>query len=540
MNPTSDILRGELERLFELDDMMRLSTDLLGFDPESVGSTTGKGAFARALVDHCAGEDALEALADAIMISKGRGASDGISKVLEGVDGPELSPGTEVGGYRIMKKLGAGAIGVVYLADRKGDGDNGESHGPRRVAIKVIKRTHTRDRAAVSRYLTAMRAMKNMRIPGVAQVAGVGTLADGRPWVATEYVEGQNLAARISRIGAMHFNEARGIIVSVLTALRDLHQKGIVHSDVKSENVFLVRPEGRDGSRGEPTGVLVDGAVDRLIGRGAGLLSVSGTAKALDPQLARGESPSPQSDLYAVGVLLYELVAGRPPFEGKSSIDVVAAHLTQEPEPPSTYAPKGWVLGALDEVALKALEKDPKDRFRDAAEFLAAVETVAKASRVPQKKADLDEDAFSAAKDKLLADPADEDLAVKLERVAEPAHAWEKTAEALAEAAEKAEDAEVKKALFFRIARIQENELEDREEAEEAYRSILEIDDEDEIAFIGIEELKRAGHDAEGLVEVLLEKAEREEEASARADVLREIAGLYEDQLESADNAFVA
>ena len=80
MNPTSDILRGKLERLFELDDMKRLSTDLLGFDPESVGSTTGKGAFARALVDHCAGEDALEALADAILISKGKGAVDGISK----------------------------------------------------------------------------------------------------------------------------------------------------------------------------------------------------------------------------------------------------------------------------------------------------------------------------------------------------------------------------------------------------------------------------------------------------------------------------
>jgi len=539
MNPTSDILRGELERLFELDDMKRLSTDLLGFDPESVGSTTGKGAFARALVDHCAGEDALEALADAILISKGKGAGDGIQKAFASVDGPELSPGTEVGGYRIMKKLGAGAIGTVYLADRKTEGENGES-GPRRVAIKLIKGQHSRDRAAVRRYLTAMRAIKSLRVPGVAPVAKVGILDDGRPWVATEFVEGQNLSARVSRIGAMHFNEARGIITSVLTALRDLHAKGIVHSDVKSENVFLVRRESADGSRGEPTGVLVDGAVDRLIARGSGLLAVSGTAKALDPELARGKSPSPTSDLYAVGVLLYELLAGRAPFEGSSGMDVVAAHLTREPEPPSQYAPKGWVLDPLDSVVLKSLEKDPAERFRDAAEFLTAIEAVARASRIPQHKAELDEDAFGSAKDRLLADPKDEDLAVNLERIAEPAHAWEKAAEALGEAADKAEDAEVKKSLWFRVARIQENEVEDREKAEAAYRKVLEIDEEDEIAFIGIEELKRAGHDAEGLIEILLEKAEREEDAASRAEVLREIGGLYEDRLEEQDNAFVA
>jgi serine/threonine protein kinase len=116
-----------------------------------------------------------------------------------------------------MKKLGGGAIGVVYLGDKKSDGDNGEPVGPRRVAIKVIKAPLSRDRAAVRRYLTASRALKSLHVPGVARVAKVGILDDGRPWVATEFVEGQNLAARVSRIGAMHSSPASSSRSAIFT-----------------------------------------------------------------------------------------------------------------------------------------------------------------------------------------------------------------------------------------------------------------------------------------------------------------------------------
>src|SRR5262249_27581834 len=132
------------------------------------------------------------------------------------------------------------------------------------------------------------------------------------------------------------------------------------------------------------------------------------------------------------------------------------------------------------------------------------------------------------------------ELAAALERVADPAEEWAKAAEKLREIAGLAEDKDAKKALLFRATRLLENDAKDDKGAEETYREILELDGEDEIARIGLEELKRRSGDAEGLVELLLEKADREEDPSERAGVLREIAETYETGLKDTANAFVA
>jgi len=542
MNATTDILRGELERLFELDELMKLSDELLALDPEKVGGTDGKGAFARALVETCRSEHLLLALAEAVLLSKD-GVDSKIEKVFEAEPGEELKAGTEIVGVRILKKIGEGGVGVVYLAEKKGE--DGEKQ---RVALKVLRPAHTRDRVAARRYLTVSRIHQGIKNKSLAPVIDTGMLDDGRLYIMTEFITGQALSTRIGRTGPMHYNEARPVVRGVLEALGILHERGLVHGDVKVENVFMVRPSASDKMKNEPTGVLVDSAVDRLFSRSqvgagqAGLHPVFGTPKAIAPELARGGRATPATDLYAVGCLLYEVLSGRAPFVGDTGIDVVAQHLISEPEPPSAHAPRGWVAKELDEILLKALAKDPTDRYGDAAAFREAIESIGRASIPPEarEKKPLDEDLFDVATAELLEDPGNEELAIALERVVEPAQAWDKAAEVLSLAAEDAETDEAKKSLYFRIARILESDLDDHEGAEGAYKKILELDEEDDIARAALEELKRSSGDAEGLIELLLEKVESEESAEERASILREIAESYENKLEDSENAFVA
>jgi serine/threonine protein kinase/lipopolysaccharide biosynthesis regulator YciM len=532
MNATSEHLRSELERLFELDELKALTSNLLGLSPDEVGGTGGKGTFARALVERLSEEGATAALLDAMVFSK---------KGVKELDAPaeDLATGTVVDGWKILKKLGEGGVGVTYLAEKAGE----------RAALKVVRFAHARDRGASRRWLVAQRALAQLDDKGAARVLASGVLADGRPWAATTYVEGQLLGARIARTGPMNFNEARPIVRGVLSSLEVLHARGLAHGNVKMENVFVVRPQSDKGPT-EPTGVLVDAAADRLVSRTgtppsaghAGVFPVAGSAKAMAPEHVRLGRAVPSADVYAVGTLLFEVLTGKQLFAGDTAADVMARQLTTEPEAPSTVAPRGWVSKELDAIVLRALAKNPADRYASASALREALEMIGRASVPPEarKKEALDKGAFDKAKAALLAKPADEELAAALERVVSPAEEWKLATDTLVEAADKVEDKEGKKALLFRATRLLESDAKDHKGAEEIYKKLLEIDAEDEIARAGLEELKRHSGDAEGLVELLLEKVDREKSPHDRAAVLREIAETYEVQLKDEDNAYVA
>ncbi len=532
----TDVLQGELERLFELDEMMQLSAALLGFDPERVGGTASKGAFARSLVGYCVDQEALDALVDAIMLSSDR-ADAGLRAAVRAAPNGELRPGTRVGGLRVVKKIGEGGLSIVYLAE--GEGEGGEQ---RRAALKVIRPQFARDRGAVHRFTTVTRIMQSLQSPGLAPILGVGQLDDARPWVAAAYLSGQTLAQRIKRNGGLHINEARPIFVGVLEGLATLHRRGLLHGDVKAENVFVVRPASDEGG-GEAVGVLVDGGGDRLFTRTkleaatTGLLPVLGTAKAIAPEQARGLEPDERTDIYQMGTLMYETLTGRPPYEGETAIDVIAAHLSDLPEPPSTYARKGWVSAALDEVVLRALAKEPEERFDSVAQLRDAID---RAARKPVVQRPLDEGAFQEARRGLLVQPGDEAQAERLEEIAREANAFSRAAEALQEVANATRDREQRLALLYRVARIYDTELKEPMRAEAAYQGILELDPESEVALHGIERQKRAVGDHEGLIGLLLDRIERTASAATRKPLLHEVAALYEKQIRDPDNALLA
>jgi tetratricopeptide (TPR) repeat protein len=222
---------------------------------------------------------------------------------------------------------------------------------------------------------------------------------------------------------------------------------------------------------------------------------------------------------------------------GESAIDVIAQHVSTLPEPPSVYARRGWVSEALDELVLRALAKEPQDRFPHAAALLEELDHVA---RRPSKRRPLDEMAFTQARSVLLKDPTHEAAADAVENQARDSGAWDRAATVFTEAARAARSADNRLTLLFRAARIYESDLKDALRAEAVYQQILELEPSNAIALRGVESARRASGDYNGLLEILLDRAVRETTLESRSALLHEVATLYEEKLLDGNNAVVA
>jgi serine/threonine-protein kinase len=265
-----------------------------------------------------------------------------------------LAQGERIGDrYTLVSRLGSGGMADVWLAD---DGKLG-----RRVALKFLHESFSRDTSFVERFRREASSAAGLQHPNIVGVYDRGD-ADGRYWIAMEYVEGAALSDLISR--GLSIGEAVEIIRQVLAGARFAHEHGIVHRDLKPQNV-LVDGEGR--ARVTDFGIARAG-VSEITQTG----SVLGTAQYLSPEQAQGLEVTAAADIYSVGVMLYEALCGRVPFEAESPVAVALKQVSEQPQPPSQSNPK--VSPALDAVVLKALAKEPENRFASAAEFSAALD----------------------------------------------------------------------------------------------------------------------------------------------------------------------
>jgi serine/threonine protein kinase len=228
MHVTIEILRGELERLFTLDELTHLSTQLLGLDPEEVGGLGAKASFARALAERCHDDDRVEALVDVILVSR-REVDPRVRDVAALTLGAEIAPGESIGPFVVQKKIGEGEVGVVYLAQRDETA----------YVVKVLRRDASRDRRAVARFLTANRLVAAIAHEGLPWGVEARELPDGTDYVAYEYVPGQTLAQRLTRKGPAHISDWKPILLGILSPLAALHREGLVHGDLKLENVLV-------------------------------------------------------------------------------------------------------------------------------------------------------------------------------------------------------------------------------------------------------------------------------------------------------------
>ena len=264
------------------------------------------------------------------------------------------------GRYRVLKRIGSGGMAEVYCVEDQQLG--------RRVALKLLHRRFADDEQFVERFRREASSAAGLSHPNIVGIFDRGEW-DGTYYIAMEFVEGRTLKDIVRERGAAPPEAAADITLQILRALRFAHQRGIVHRDIKPHNV-LIDNEGR--VRVADFGIARAGVSD-MTETG----SVMGTAQYLSPEQAQGKPVDARSDLYSTGVVLYELLTGRVPFDAESPVSVALMQVSEPPVPPMEVNPE--VPPALDAVTMRAMEKDPARRYQDADEFVAALESARKA-----------------------------------------------------------------------------------------------------------------------------------------------------------------
>ena len=275
-----------------------------------------------------------------------------------------LSSGTNLSHYRIASKIGAGGMGEVYLAqDEKLD---------RRVALKILPEEFAQDAERMRRFVQEAKSASALNHPNIITIHEIGD-ADGTHFIATEYVEGETLSRRL-KDEPMSLRPALDIAIQIASALQAAHHAGIVHRDLKPDNV-MIRPDGvvklldfgiaklTEKTR-EPIGE--DAATAIKSGTSPGM--IVGTAGYMSPEQARGKQVDARTDIFSFGVVLYEMLTSRHPFEGENAIDVIGSILHKEPAPISQLLTD--IPQDIDRLIIKTLRKDREERYQTAKDLL--------------------------------------------------------------------------------------------------------------------------------------------------------------------------
>jgi eukaryotic-like serine/threonine-protein kinase len=267
-----------------------------------------------------------------------------------------IEPETLIDGrYRVLSRLGSGGMADVYLAHDQLLG--------REVAVKVLHHHFAEDQEFVERFKREASSAAALSHPNIVGIFDRGEW-NGTYYIAMEYVAGRSLKALVRETGPLDPALAIDTVIQILRAARFAHRRGVIHRDLKPHNVLLDE-EGR--ARVTDFGIARAGASDMTLTG-----SIMGTAQYLSPEQAQGYAVSAASDIYSVGVILYELLTGVVPFEGETAVAIAFKQVSAAPRPPSELNPA--IPHSLDAVVLRALAKDPIERYADDDELIAALE----------------------------------------------------------------------------------------------------------------------------------------------------------------------
>ncbi len=276
--------------------------------------------------------------------------------------------------YVLGEQLGAGGMGIVYAAEQPELG--------RTVAIKLVRRELFGEPHVLRRFRTEARAGSMLSHRNLVAVHDFATTDDGAPYLVMEHVRGEALSELLAAAGPLAARYAACLVGQVLAGLAEAHGAGIVHGDVKTDNVIVERT--RDGSE---LVKVIDFGLARFLDdppfTAPAERVLSGTPEYLAPEVILGAAPTPASDVYGAGVILYELLVGCTPFGGGTTAEILTRHLDEDVIPPSLRNPDCAISAALERVVLRALAKEPLDRYIDAVAFAQALAAVVPASDEP-------------------------------------------------------------------------------------------------------------------------------------------------------------
>jgi len=292
------------------------------------------------------------------------------------------------GRYTILAKLGAGSMGTVYRAKQHAMG--------REVAIKILRGDRAIDESAKARFMREARANSLLASPNTVTVFDFGQNESGEFYLAMELLEGESLGQRITRVGRVPAPLAVDACRQALRSLGEAHAKGIIHRDLKPDNLFFARvltsttastTGGDDTQAHDEIVKVLDFGIAKMIDAAdpnpmsvvetqAG--TVFGTPRYMSPEQAQGKPLDARSDLYSLAVILYQMLTGRPPFTDNDAVVVMARHIKSTPKRPNEAVPEAMIPKELEDVVMRTLAKDPKDRPASAeifaGELLAALE----------------------------------------------------------------------------------------------------------------------------------------------------------------------
>jgi serine/threonine protein kinase len=304
-------------------------------------------------------------LMDAVEVERMRADPDPLVRVLIG------------GRYRVIKRIGEGGMGIVYLAEHEAI--------EKRVAVKVLKEQYAQREDVVRRFQQEAKSASRVKHEGVLEVFDFGRTEDGRFFLAMELLDGTDLANLLEREGVIEPNRAARLSIKMARALGAAHAKGVIHRDMKPENVFV-----RLGDDGREHIKIVDFGIAQLRADGETETSpdakikvhrkltktgmIFGTPEYMSPEQAAGKNIDARIDVYALGIIMFEMLTGKTPFQGDTFMAILSSHLLKPIPALVDEAPPGFHCSPdLEAVVRRALAKDPEGRFRNMQELVEAL-----------------------------------------------------------------------------------------------------------------------------------------------------------------------